>query len=258
MLANAVDSLYNGALTGQRAQTVRTPQSVVDAVCETFGAQIAFDPVYAPDSLTNPESYLIAPWAEIWARVTELLAAHGTIDAAAQAAQILRWEKRAGDFAPPVRNLAKTVAAQVMREFAHTSGHVVNWPDRTFVNPPYGDKGPECILAAFADFCAKFAATQTECALLCPVRSHRKWWRRDVLVAADAIAYLDPIRFEGFAQSFPAPLCVAYKGPHAYRMRRAFARLGDTVVKGLVPELSQSGAKRTLNNTAQSDSTPCA
>jgi hypothetical protein len=237
MLANAVDSLFNGANTGKRAQTVLTPAPVLDAVRTVFGGPIAFDPVYAEGALTDPETHLIAPWAEIWTRVIELIGVRliEPIDSkkpgdGAQALAILRWEIKGSDATPAARALTKSIQTTIRAEFAGRSGHAVRWCDRTYVNPPFGDKGPECLLATFEDFCAAFAAARVECAFLCPMRSHRKWWRRDVLRAADAIVFLDPLKFEGFAQSFPAPLCLAYKGPNVERVPPAFAKLGDTMM----------------------------
>jgi hypothetical protein len=239
---NALNSLYGsgnprdpripaqGSLAGKRVQTVLTPASVLDALRVVFGGPIAFDPVYAEGALTEPETRLIAPWVEIWARVDTLAAASPSMLDAVHAIEILHYSKKGSECSPAARALAKMIRDTIRAEFADRSGHSVPWVPRTYINPPFGDKGPECLLANFEDFCATFAHACVECAFLCPVRSHRKWWRRAVLRAADAIVFLDPLKFEGFAQSFPAPLCLAYKGPNTERVAPAFAKLGDTVL----------------------------
>jgi hypothetical protein len=240
---NALNSLYGsgnprdpripaqGSLAGKRVQTVLTPASILDALRVVFDGPIAFDPVYAESSLTDPETYLIAPWAEIWTMATQLASHDSELrDDGKDALALLRYEKKGSECSPHARELARMIRTEIRAEFADRSGHSVPWVPRTYVNPPFGDKGPECLLANFEDFCVAFAAARVECAFLCPVRSHRKWWRRDILRAADAIVFLDPLKFEGFAQSFPAPLCLAYKGPNVERVTPAFAKLGDTVL----------------------------
>jgi hypothetical protein len=220
-----------GSLAGKRAQTVLTPANLLDAVRVVFGGPIAFDPCHADGSLVDPETFRNLHWSEIWARVDELASHDGDLRPdGAQAVEILRYQRKGSDSTPRARELARVIQAEIRAEFKGRSGHAAPWPDRTFVNPPYGDKGPECLLANFEDFCAAFARATTEVAFLCPVRSHRKWWRRDILRAADAIVFLDPLKFEGFAQTFPAPLCLAYKGPHVDRVGPAFVKLGDTTI----------------------------
>jgi len=201
-----------------------------------FGGPIAFDPCACEGSLVAAERDLIVPWGDIWSAVNHLADAMGSEggplhspDDCRAAVAVLHWEIKSSDVSPQARALVATLREYARRTFAHVNGAAVPWLDRTFINPPFGDKGPECLLANFADFCAAFARTEVECALLGPVRTHRKWWRRDVMQAADAIVYLDPIKFEGFAQTFPAPLCLAYKGPNSDRVPEAFASLGGTV-----------------------------
>ncbi len=220
---NAVNALFGN--TANRPQTVLSPKVVLDAVRVVFGGSIAFDPCYAEGSLTEPDNHLLVPWERIHARIRELV--NDTSEADIVLA-ILAGRMKAGSASTQARNDVKRIVATIASEFRENSGHAVTWPNRTYANPVYGDKGPECILAGFADFCAAYAAAETECAMLCPVRSHRKWWRRDVLAASDAIVYLDPVKFEGFDQTFPAPLCLAYKGPNVDRVTDAFAHLGDT------------------------------
>lgn len=233
-MRDAVDSLYNGALTGQRAQTVLTPVEVVDALRLVFDGPIGFDPVWAPGSHTNPERMVELPWAEIWAYALTVAqeSSGGDDRLVAEAMDVVHARTSGKDSVPAARDLAKRVIAAVRLRYGPHSGHRQPWPDRTYVNPPFGDRGPETILATFRDFCATFAACQSEVALLCPVRCHRKWWRRDVLRAANAVVFLNPLKFDGFAQTFPAPLCLAYKGPAqgVERLAPSFKRLGDTVI----------------------------
>lgn len=237
-MKNALDSLYNGGLTGQRVQTVFTPQILLEPLRTVFGGPIGMDPVWAPGSLTEPLEKVELPWDVIWSRVdglaTEL--ANPSIlvsepSAPEKAIKLLRSEIRTKEAGPLVVALAKLVKEHIRAEYGHLSGHRAEWPDFTYCNPPFGNQGPEVLLADFKDFCAKFAKTTTEVALLCPARSHRKWWRKNVMMASTAVVYLDPLRFEGFPQTFPAPLVLAYRGPHAKvgLLTREFAHLGDTV-----------------------------
>ncbi|TXH14809.1 MAG: hypothetical protein E6R03_08490 [Hyphomicrobiaceae bacterium] len=237
-MKNALDSLYNGGLTGQRIQTVLTPQAILEPLRTVFGGPIGMDPVWAPGSLTEPLVKVELPWDVLWARVEELagdLAYPNIITsdpgAPEKAIQLLRSEIRTKEAGPLAVALAKLVKAQIRAEYGSLSGHMADWPDRTYCNPPFGNQGPEVLLADFKDFCAKYAKTQTEVALLSPARSHRKWWRKNVMMASTAVVYLNPLRFEGFPQTFPAPLVLAYRGPHAKveLLAREFAHMGDTV-----------------------------
>lgn len=75
------------------------------------------------------------------------------------------------------------------------------WPERTYVNPEFDNLQPWIL-----QFCESI-----ECVLLVPVRTHRKWWR-DLLRCGADICWLDPLRFVGYEQSFPAPLALCYRG----------------------------------------------
>jgi hypothetical protein len=155
-----------------------------------------------------------------------------TPEHAAHTWQYLQGDISQKDIPQPIRKAcvlrATEIKSEVYRGFSAYSGCVVDWPDRTFVNPPYGNKGPECILGTFSDFCAAFARTKSETVMLCPVRTHRDWWCRDVIGGADLLTFLRPVTFAGWKQSFPAPLCLAYKGPRKHDAARAFAHLGSS------------------------------
>lgn len=94
------------------------------------------------------------------------------------------------------------------------SGLDVMWPERTYCNPPYAD------LKQWLPKCAE----SLETIALVPVRPHRKWWRAASMTAE--VCYLDPLKFHGYAQTFPAPLCVMYWGSRGNAFREAFGGLG--------------------------------
>ena len=85
-------------------------------------------------------------------------------------------------------------------------GLAMEWPERTFVNPPYRE-----LKKWLAYGLEQGDELGTEQVWLIPVRPHRAWWRefeRD----CDALIWLDPVAFHGYDQKFPAPLCLAYRG----------------------------------------------
>jgi len=92
------------------------------------------------------------------------------------------------------------------------------WVPFTYCNPPYGRLRDwlEC-------------EGQRECnelVMLVPHRTHRKWyrhWKRTM----DVIVELDPVKFHGYAQAFPAPLALGYRGVSAVRFATLASHLGD-------------------------------
>lgn len=83
-----------------------------------------------------------------------------------------------------------------------SDGLKMPWKDRTYLNPPYKD------LKDWLEKATREAGNVLHrIVVLCPVRPHRKWFRQAMREATD-IVYLDPLKFEGFAQAFPAPLCL--------------------------------------------------
>lgn len=88
------------------------------------------------------------------------------------------------------------------------------WPPRTYANPEFAKLEPW--LRQFAE--------SNEVAILCPARSHRKWWRAAMRDAH--VAELNPIKFVGHAQTFPAPLVLAYRGERRAVFKDAIERRG--------------------------------
>jgi hypothetical protein len=231
--SNAVDSMFNGKLSGVREQTIYTPKELTDQIRKFFGG-IAYDPCWAPDATTDPEEKTYINW-DVLFEETERFCLHAYgIDRAKAALDLFFCRVRAKDAGKEAVKDRKAIAEWFLGKYLHLSGHIQEWPDRTFVNPPFGDRGPHASLASFQDFTDAFESTPNSVIMLCPVRSHRQWWRRNVMFAADAVCYLDPLKFEGFPQSFPAPLCLAYKGCDPDGFRDAFRSFGDTAIRGEV------------------------
>lgn len=90
------------------------------------------------------------------------------------------------------------------------------WPRRTYVNPPYDKLKP---------WIERFERSW-ECVLLTPVRTHRRWWRT-LLLPSSRVCWLNPVKFIGYKQTFPAPLALIYRGDRDFA--RATEGLGDVL-----------------------------
>lgn len=95
----------------------------------------------------------------------------------------------------------------------------LEWPDRTFVNPPFEELAPWLEKARIWGACSRggFSSTLPDAmeprrlALLCPLRSHRPWFRAAAAHAAEhggGLTLLPGIKFVGHKSIFPAPLCL--------------------------------------------------
>lgn len=101
---------------------------------------------------------------------------------------------------------------------SHPGGLSVSWPSRTFVNPPYNK---------LKDWLHPPLGYVPDTVWLVPVRPHRTWWRswaRDM----DLIVYLNPLKFEGYAQT-SAPLCLGYFGHRAGELGSLFSSMGGVI-----------------------------
>lgn len=89
--------------------------------------------------------------------------------------------------------------------------------DRSFANPPF---------ARLKEAMSKFrghsiAKPKHELVLLGPAQTHRTWFWD---CGGDLTAWLRPLAFEGFKQTYPKPLCLHYYGPRPhlfYELARA-------------------------------------
>lgn len=79
-------------------------------------------------------------------------------------------------------------------------GLILPWTDRTYCNPPYKD------LKTWLAKAQQEACMGYRIAVLAPVRTHRKWFRLAMQTAL--VRWLDPVKFHGYPQAFPAPLCL--------------------------------------------------
>lgn len=97
------------------------------------------------------------------------------------------------------------------------------WCSRTYCNPPFNQ---------LRQWLAH--AVGSEVIVLAPVRSHRGWWR-DWRDAQEAYCEMDPLKFLGYASSFPAPLILGYRGERVAQFKRAAAKLGSVYSKRTRP-----------------------
>jgi hypothetical protein len=88
------------------------------------------------------------------------------------------------------------------------------WVDRTFINPPFGK---------LKDWLAHSREIRghERLAIFCPVRTHRAWFRETAQAMA-TVFYLRPIKFVGYAQAFPAPLCLMFTANTPEEVRGIF------------------------------------
>ena len=127
-----------------RTQTILTPAEVLDPLRSVWGS-IGLDPCYAAGALTEPDERIEIDWSDFWTRAEDL--ADWTCEDPEQAIRALRGEDKI------------TAEARKLRESlrkSYPNALTLPWSERTFINPPYGDKGPECVLGGFRDFLTKF------------------------------------------------------------------------------------------------------
>jgi hypothetical protein len=90
-----------------------------------------------------------------------------------------------------------------------------NWHDRTYVNPPYVD-----LQKWLAKACVSALPPRSRVVMLAPVRSHRSWWRKAARFAR-VVVELDPVKFVGYDDAFPAPLCLMIWGSSPQEVHEA-------------------------------------
>lgn len=88
--------------------------------------------------------------------------------------------------------------------FENENGLFVDWIDKTFINPPFKN------LKDWIEKLEKEINGIKRIAMLCPVRSHRKWWRD--IARKCLIVFLPQMSFKGYKQKFPIPVCLLLNG----------------------------------------------
>lgn len=96
-----------------------------------------------------------------------------------------------------------------------TGGLDQDWPERTYCNPPYGT------LKAWLAHGAQF----DEVIWLVPMRPHRVWFR-NWWVHLDVRIALNPLKFKGYKDPYPAPLMLGYRGVYTAQFVSVFKDLG--------------------------------
>lgn len=154
-MSAALESLFDGSLTGTRLQRIHTPPEILRAIALLWPEGIALDPSGSPDGLVVAERIVIPP----------------------------------------------------------DNGLVIDWPERTYSNPPYDD---------LERWLRKYGRAW-ECVVLVPKRTHRKWFRAAERVSSQVVD-LDPVTFWAsghrhgqltpYPCAFPAPLTLLYRGNH--------------------------------------------
>lgn len=126
---------------------------------------------------------------------------------------------------PPDNGCAYEVVGRSLRH-ARQEPVIDTWPQRTYVNPEF---------VALRAWVHQFLESW-ECVLMTPVRSHRRWWRpvlhappEDPLLPGSAVCYLDPVKFVGFQEKFPAPLALCYRGERYDVWRKVTSHLGEVL-----------------------------
>jgi hypothetical protein len=81
-------------------------------------------------------------------------------------------------------------------------GLVEPWHHRTYCNPPY-----KHLKKWLAKACAEADRDDAPAVIvLCPVRSHRSWWRQARNDANGFVLELNPVTFVGYDATFPVPM----------------------------------------------------
>lgn len=112
-------------------------------------------------------------------------------------------------------------------------GLAVDWPNKTFVNPPYG-RNPEN-KTSLLDWVEKAANSQSEVIMLIPVATNTRHFYK-IFDSASAICFLKDSRLkfwmEGKEDPKGAPMacCLAYWGDNREEFAQNFQNLGKVVM----------------------------
>lgn len=114
-------------------------------------------------------------------------------------------------------------------EFEVKDSTKVPWPDRSYVNPPCNE---------LKDFFAHGMQFDEQVWLI-PVRPHRVWWRA-ARRACDLVVWMNPLKFVGFDQAFPAALAIFYRGRRRFDAHDLFSPLGQPEFEDRIELIDQA------------------
>lgn len=182
--AEATRTRESAAMPGYREQSVFTPTPIIGALVQLWG-EIAHDPCHGPPGivLTAPGRAFARSCGGLTALLDGGLWTHDSLVAAGLAVHV-----------------ESCVPAHTRTS---TQGLIAPWPDATYWNPPYG---------ALRQWLEYSETQPVDWIALVPVRTHRPWWRAWAL-SRRSVVYLNPVRFLGYEQSFPAPLALVRNVP---------------------------------------------
>lgn len=186
---DATGALFDGSKAGKRTQRVYTPPVVVSILDELWPEGILADVTAGPDQIIDAMIRIMPP-ANGCRYVTKI----PTLD---ENGEHVRDAKDKLVYEPAAPGLAL-------------------WPERTYGNPEFDELEP---------WIRQFSESW-EVVFMLPVRPQRKWWRAGILTPEVSKAWLDPLKFIGHEQCFPAPLVLAYRGDRRHVYERAVARSG--------------------------------
>lgn len=102
------------------------------------------------------------------------------------------------------------------------NGLILPWEGNAYFNPTYKN------LDEWLDKSA-FEQSNGEQIGLFPVRPNRVWWCKYMSEVPSVIAWLKPLKFEGYDSGFPAPLVLIYTGTNTDAFREAVRPLSTYV-----------------------------
>lgn len=202
-------------------QEIRTPPSIIRRVEAAFRGPIALDPC-AP-SFSGPtffaERYVRDPRFEPGAEWTHAAEGAFRVRAARLPERSLepdgstlergaavegRW---VDDATPDLVEPASMLDTKGSWRFVSSpapSGLDVEWPDRTFVNEPFGDL-EEWLGKFVREFDRDPLARRV---MLVPWRSHRAWFVDAIERTGAAVTFEPSVRFAGYKAGFPMPIAL--------------------------------------------------
>jgi hypothetical protein len=188
---NTVKSLIS---PGERPQEIHTPRNILTAI-RAMWPTIALDPCGSPEDIVDADCrYYVSP-------------------------SVVQVQNKQGKPCLDKAGRPKTKVLYIPGTPGEVDGLSAPWRDYTYCNPPFQ------LLQDWLDKALCEGCSGKETLMLAPARTHRRWFR-DGARTCSSICELDPVTFEGFGQSFPAPLWMLYWGTLTNLFEFEFNALG--------------------------------